>query len=70
MQIVRESNCGEEFVREKFNRKLEEAKQELGREKELRATLEDSHQALISRVEDMEATIEHERTNVSENMKQ
>jgi len=63
---VKESSCGEEFIREKFNRKLEEAKLELNREKEVREALEDSHQALISRVEDMEDTLGHERRNVSD----
>ena len=63
-QIVKESGCGDDALREKFTRKLDEAKHDLAREKEVRIALEDSHQSLLSRVQDMEDAIDHERNLV------
>ncbi|CAK8686857.1 unnamed protein product [Clavelina lepadiformis] len=60
----KQSTGEEEASRAKFSRKLEEVKQEVAREREVRTSIEDSHLALLSRVQDMEETIQQERAQM------
>jgi len=50
--------------KQKLTKKMNEIKEELVREKELRASLEESHSSLLQRVSDMERIVESERGDV------
>nr|CAB3228201.1 myoplasmin-C1 [Phallusia mammillata] len=54
----------DDTIKEKYARRIEEAKIDIAREKEVREVIENSHIALLSRVHDMEEAITHERNQV------
>lgn len=62
--MAHESGFSEDAVRDKFARKFEELKLQVSREKEVRVAVEDSHQAVLSRIQDMENAIDQERNQV------
>ena len=62
--MSQESGFNEAAIREKFAKKLEEIKLQADREKEVRIAVEDSHQSLLSRIQDMESAVEQERKHV------
>ena len=64
LQKHRKAAEEEDVVKEKCAKRLEEAKMEVAREKEVRVVIEKSHLSLLSRVQDMEEAIAHERTQV------
>lgn len=52
------------LTKQKLTKKMNELKEELVREKDLRASLEESHTSLLQRVSDMERIVESERGDV------
>lgn len=54
--------------RDKSARRVAEAKEELLRERALRKSLEESHALLLTRVNDVEENVEHERKQVRDHV--
>lgn len=52
------------LIREKSVRRIRDAKEEAVRERSLRKSLEESHATLLTRVQDVESNVEHERKQV------
>ena len=50
---------------QKLQKRITELKEEINREKSLRASLEESHNTLLTRVREMESVVEVERNEVS-----
>ena len=49
---------------QKLQKRINDLKEEISREKSLRASLEDSHNTLLTRVREMESIVEVERNEV------
>lgn len=52
---------GLQAAKQKLEKKMAEARDELQREKSLRSSLEQSHQTMLLRIRELEENIEHER---------
>lgn len=59
---VHEAKCSVQ----KLQRRLNELKDELTREKSLRSSLEESHSSLLTRIQEMESVVDKEREEVGD----